>query len=118
LCIYRSLSGDRNEFLTNLNSIFTTFKNFNEKIIIIGDINLNIVVNKCVDNEYLDNLSENDFKYFINVFTRTPIGMRPSCLDQIFIKNVNQCKIEVGVLQTNITDHFSTILSIENEKKK
>lgn len=53
LCMYRSPSGDRNEFLTTLNSIFTTLKNFNGKIIIIGDINLNIVGNDCVDNEYL-----------------------------------------------------------------
>ena len=47
-----------------------------------------------------------------------PIGMRPPCLDHVFIKNVNGCKLEAGVLQTNITDHFSTILSIENKKKK
>jgi hypothetical protein len=39
-------------------------------------------------------------------------------LDHIFIKNVNECNIEAGVLQTNITDHFSTILSIENENKE
>jgi len=40
------------------------------------------------------------------------------CLDHIFIKNINQCIIETGVLQTNITDHFSTISSIENENKE
>jgi len=117
LCIYRSPSGDRNEFSTNLNSTFTTFKNFNGKMIIIGDINLNIVGNECVDNEYLDTLSENGFKSFINVFTRTPMDMRPSCLDHIFIKNVKKVKIVAGVLQINITNQFSIILSIENEKK-
>lgn len=118
LCIYRSPSGDRNEFLTTLNSIFTTLKNVNGKIIFIGDINFNIIGYDCVDNEYLDTLSENGFKSFINVFTRTPICMRASCLDHIFIKNVNECNIEAGVLQTNITDHFYTILSIENENKE
>lgn len=36
----------------------------------------------------------------------------------MFIKNVNECKIEAGVLQNNITDHFSTIQSIENKNKE
>lgn len=74
-----------------------------------------------VNNEYLDTMLENGFKSFINVYIRTPAGMKHSCLDHIFFKNERNLnlKIEAGVIQTNITDHFSTIMTIEiNNKKK
>jgi len=41
-------------------------------------------------------------------------------LNHIFIKSGNalNSKIEAGVIQTNITDHFSTVLAIEISKEK
>lgn len=61
-----------------------------------------------VNNQYLDIMSENGFKSFINVHTRTPVGMKHACLDHIFFKNEKNLnlKTEAGVIQTNITDHF------------
>jgi len=86
LCIYRSPSGSKHEFLTILNNLIITLNSSNEKIIIIGDVNLNIIGVDNVNNEYLDIMSENGFKSFINVYTRTPVGMKHSCLDHIFFK--------------------------------
>lgn len=46
--------------------------------------------------------------------------MKHSSLDHICIKNVKDFnpKIEAGVLQTNYTYHFSTILSTKIKEKK
>jgi len=119
-CIYRSPSGDKNKFLTIINSILSKDECINGHVIIIGDINLNIIGSDCDENEYLDTISEKGFRSLINVYTRTPIDQRHSCLDHIFIKSGNalNSKIEAGVIQTNITDHFSMVLAIEISKEK
>jgi hypothetical protein len=54
-----------------------------------------------INNEYLDNLSESGYELLINKFTRTPLDIKHSCFDHIFVKNNNNIngKIEVGVLQ-------------------
>ncbi|KAF0706214.1 Uncharacterized protein FWK35_00032027 [Aphis craccivora] len=62
LCIYRSPSGNKHEFLTILNNLIITLNSSNEKIIFIGDVNLNIIGVDNVNNEYLDIMSENGFK--------------------------------------------------------
>lgn len=118
-CFYRSPSSDKNKFLTIINSILSNDECINGHVIIIGDMNLNSIGSDCDENEYLDTMSEKGFMSLINVFTRTPIGQRHSCLDHIFIKSGNalNSKIEAGVIQTNITDHFSTVLAIETSKE-
>jgi len=120
VCIYRSPSGDKNKFLTIINSILSKDECINGHVIIIGDINLNIIGSDCDENEYLDTISEKGFRSLINVYTRTPMGQRHSCLDHIFITSGNalNSKIEAGVIQTNITDHFSTVSAIEISKEK
>ncbi|KAE9523752.1 hypothetical protein AGLY_015812 [Aphis glycines] len=119
-CIYKSPSGDRNKFLTIINSILSKDEFINGHVLIIGDINLNIIGSNCDENEYLDTISEKGFRSPINVYTRTPICQRHSCLDHIFIKSGNtlNSKIKAGIIQTNITDHFSTVLEIEISKGK
>lgn len=61
LCIYSSPSGNKHDFLTILNNLIITLNSSNEKIIIIGDVNLNIIGVDNVNNEYLDIMSENEF---------------------------------------------------------
>lgn len=66
-------------------------------------------------------LLEHGFKSFINVYTRTQLEnfCEHFCLDCIFViykYNSNTAsKIEAGVLQTNITDNFSTVVAIDIE---
>lgn len=73
-------------------------------------MNINIVRTFSVYNEYLDVLSMCGFKSHINVYTRTPLNSRHSCLDNVFVKN---CKLmdtfEARVIQTVITNHYSTV---------
>lgn len=54
-----------------------------------------------------------NYKSFINIYTWNPIGSNHSCTGHIFVKyNDKIGKFNVGVIQTNIIDHFSTIVSI------
>jgi len=126
--IYRSPSGVINEFLTRLEAILMSDKYVVDKTltILLGDININIIGNNNVENNYLDLLSSNGISSLTNVFTRTPAGISKSfCIDHIFVKSNKNKKslynIEAGVLQTVFSDHYSTIISIPNvikEKQK
>lgn len=128
MCIHKfmcSPSSDINEFLPILDNILKDEINNKGYQIIIGDMNINIVGPSFSNNEYLDKISEYGYESFINVFTRTPPGSKHSCIDHIFVKSNNNVsiigKIEAGVIQTNITDHFSTVIGIQinnqNQKK-
>lgn len=119
LCIYRSPTGVINEFLTRLEAILLSDKDIVDKnmTILLGDININIIGNNNVENDYLDLLSSNGFISLINVYTRIPSGSsNNSCIDHIFIKsNKNKKSLDdfvAGVLQTDFSDHYTTILSI------
>jgi len=99
--------------LTILNDILSTEKIECGFTVILGDININIIGIDKSDNEYLDKLSMFNYKSFINIYTRTPTGFNHSCIDHIFVKNNKEIKnFNAGVIQTNCSDHFSTILSI------
>lgn len=115
LCVYRSPTSDICEFITTIENIFKVENKNNEISILIGDMNINILGTNSTNNEYLDMLSEYGFKSLINIFTRTPINCKHSCLDHIFMKDNSKVdsKIEAGVLQTNITDHFSTVVVLD-----
>jgi len=69
LCIYRSPTGVINEFLTHLEAILLSDKDIVDKniTILLGDININIIGNNNVENDYLDLLSSNGFISLINV---------------------------------------------------
>lgn len=74
---------------------------------------------KAIKNENLDMLSGYGFRSFINVYTRTPITCTHSCIDHLFVKynNYDKNRIEAGVIQTNISDHYSIVLAIELDNK-
>lgn len=59
-------------------------------------------------------IAQYGFKSFINISTRTPCYSMHSSLDHIFFKALFFVlkQIEAGVIQTEITDHFSTIVAI------
>lgn len=67
LCVYRSPSGDIDSFLSSFDSILTADRKLSGYYMIIGDLNINIVGTKLINNDYLDMLSEYGFRSFINV---------------------------------------------------
>jgi len=77
-------------------------------------MNINIVGDNALNNDYLNLLSENGFASFINLYTRLPKGQKHACLDHIFVHNEEHLitQINAGILQTDITDYFTTCVSI------
>lgn len=55
--MYRSPSFCNNTFLACLNKILNNDRSFYDCTLIIGDMNINIIDNENVNNEYLDKLS-------------------------------------------------------------
>jgi len=121
LCIYRSPSTDIRSFMEILSKVINEYKYKGGYTVLIGDMNINIVGDNLINNEYLDLLSVSGFASFININTRLPNGRNHACLDHIFI-NSNEHLIKLvnsGVLQTDISDHFSICVSLPiiNTKK-
>jgi len=115
LCTYRPPSLNSNVFLFRLNNIIISDPTFNDRTLLVGDMNINIIGKYNVDNEYLDMLATNGFHSLINVYTRLPNNKTHSCIDHMFLKCNNSYLLdnaEAGVLQFDISDHFPTITAI------
>lgn len=80
----------------------------------IGDMNINIIRDNSLNNDYPNLLSQNGFSSFINLYTRLPSGQKHACLDHIFVHNEEHLitQINAGILQTDTTDHFTFCVSI------
>lgn len=115
LGIYRSPSGKISRFLADLKEIlknhYSDPPNPKSINIIKGDININLVKNKSkMVNEYLNLLTEFGFMSLINKPTRVKGTNKPSCLDHIFVGPKPSDSYKSFILQSKISDHYSTIL--------
>jgi len=114
LYIYRSPSTDINVFNNTVNKVITENKNTGYYTVLIGDMNINIVGDNDLNNDYLNLLLENVFASFINLYTRLPNWQKHACLDYIFVHNEKHLitQINAGIIQIDLTDHFITCISI------
>lgn len=79
----------------------------------MGDININILDDNEDSNEYLNIMSEYNFRSAINTFTRVQ-GNSRSCIDHFFIRtsqNIDNCT--PVVIETNLTDHYAIVLNVQ-----
>ncbi|VEN58210.1 unnamed protein product [Callosobruchus maculatus] len=107
--LYRSPSTSADEFTHHLN-IFLKQKTNSDINVIVGDINIDILSDSVISNNYLNVLSENSYISAINDFTRVE-GSSSSCIDHIFIKSKEPLhKFSPILLKYKITDHYPTIL--------
>lgn len=119
LCIYRSPNENVDTFLTELRDNLSRIivKNY-KTVFLMGDVNIDIMNYSVICNEYLSLLYEYVFMPYINTFTRVSPNGIGSCLDHVFIRNKNNTVSFLPiVLQSHITDHFSTLLVIKNNCK-
>jgi hypothetical protein len=118
ICIYRSPNDNLELFLKGLDLILPQI-NIRYKGIICGDININIVRNSNTRNEYLNIIARYGFLSCINNFTRVSNHSK-TCVNYIFIKNIDSNTVISNILRCGITDYYSTILIISNiiNKKK
>lgn len=116
LCIYRSPKNHNAEnFINSLSSHLDTL-NRRKNIIITGDININITQKyKEQSNEYKNRTN------YLNMLSN--YGILPghylptrekNCLDHMMLKiDPKKCSAFIAVLNTTITDHLTTFLSVD-----
>lgn len=115
--LYRSPQGKQDIFISEIKRFLEKFKDGNTCQIITGDINIDISQIRCAKaQKYLNLLTEFGFVCLINKCTRIRRKKGTSCLDHIFAQLKRDQKCTAYVVQTNITDHFSTALKIETNK--
>lgn len=108
--IYRSLNLVINNFLMGIDSYLSNIS-INDKVIICGDMNINILNTSSEVSNYLNIMASYNFISFIDlgyiyIYTRvTETTM--SCIVHIFIRNIDLSKANSFVIKTNITDYFS-----------
>lgn len=113
ITLYRSPSiSNTDNFLTSLESVIQ--QSTGETIVITGDINIDIS-NNSLDpkaEEYLELTSHYGFVSGHHYPTRQGL----TCLDHVFVKSGHRAR--VVVCGSNLTDHDSVILGIENKPVK
>lgn len=111
LAAYRPPQSNELNFLNSLHELFCLQKNID---LIIGDINIDILNNNTVTQNYLNLLYSHGLKSTINKPTRET-SMSRTCIDHIFLHENKFSKYEIlpVIFKTYITDHYSTILNIK-----
>lgn len=112
--MYRSPNGNANIFLEQLQDILfnITTENKNINIIFCGDINIDLLNNNRLANNYLDLMTSYGFTSYVNSPTRVWEGNK-TCIDHIFTKKIDKYYIDNAIiLKTSITDHFPIFIQI------
>jgi len=81
-------------------------------VILCGDMNINILDNSGDISDYLNILASFNFFSCINNFTRVTDVLN-SCIDHIFINYISN--LSLYIIKTDITDHYSLDISINND---
>ncbi|KAG8284441.1 hypothetical protein J6590_102863 [Homalodisca vitripennis] len=104
-------------FDSDLNLFIDELEHFYEDIecsktcIFLGDINLDLLRTTEHKDRYLNCLEGAGLKQCIDKPTRVTDD-RVSCLDHIFVRHFNMDHVRAAVVHTDITDHYSTGLTI------
>ena len=115
--IYKSQDVNCNEFIENLDVYLRTFPETSCQVL-IGDINIDILKQTNVSDEYLNCLYAHGFLSYINKITRVR-NQQKSCLDHLFIKSAKkQIKVGSFIYKYKLTDHYPIIGFIEINKPK
>jgi len=115
--IYRPPGTNVDAFLGDLDDILTDSNN-SDISIIVGDINLNLLDDKNLKvNKYINIMGGNGYTSLINKPTRVTESTS-TCIDHILLKYKNKIKFRIHpiILQTDITDHYTTILGLDFNK--
>lgn len=115
---YRPPATNVGQFIVDLDEYFRNIKK--EKVeIFAGDININTLEVFDINvNNYLDILTQNGFKSYINKPTRVT-ETTSTIIDHIFVRecrdlNKDRTNVEFKpiLIKTSLTDHYSVILSV------
>jgi hypothetical protein len=110
LCLYRTFDSDLDLFLDALGNYYKKISK-NRMCILIGDLNIDLLKNDNRTDLYLNTLLEAGLSQCINKPTRVTENSL-SCIDHIFVRYRDISLVKSAVLQTGVTDHYSTALTV------
>ena len=107
--IYRPPNGNVQQFTQAVSGILDKIKKENRICYLLGDYNTNLfdIEKHLPTSEFIDSLFSYEFMPFINMPTRDT-GETATLIDNIYCNHTTDSEI-VGLLYTNITDHYSII---------
>ena len=109
--LYRCFGYDVKKFIKNLKTYILQNKQVNEHLI-IGDTNIDTLINNETTNDYLNILLSNKFIPYINTVTR-PNNNNGSCLDHIMVKS--RMKYLACKFINRFSDHYPILISCNNK---
>jgi len=117
IALYRGHNNNYTNFETKLIELINNITN--NKIIIIGDININIADDSKdeLKLDYLNLMAKLGFYSYINDYTRV-CNNTSTTIDHIFIRTKYIDSINPILLKSLITDHYSTLLIEKDEIMK
>lgn len=116
--IYRPPATTESDFLEILEQYLDSDNKKNIIHILIGDINIDIKKINDKSTIYLNLMFTNGYRSYINEYTRVQ-GNSKTCIDHCFIKDENNTFIyNPMILESEVTDHFSTIIQILSSEKQ
>ena len=112
VCIYRPPNGSITSFLPYLLEILNSDMLKNGKVIILGDLNINILTENTITNRFVYELQALNYLPLITQPTRfSPIpGIQPTLLDQIWMNFREQ--YSSGILFVDLSDHCPIFLHL------
>ncbi len=109
LVIYNPPRSDKLAFIEKLNFFLETL-NPQKRVIVCGDINIDILKNNAASLSYQDTLESNGFEILIKRATRIASSSE-SCLDHFFVRNVNTDEAIIMENQS-FSDHFPLQITV------
>lgn len=116
--IYRPHSDSVDNFNRQLQVMMNHELLRNQKVILMGDLNINLLVQGCVHiDSFVSNLQSLHYLPAITKPTRFPsdINQQPSLLDHIWINSLSH--FTSGILCSDVTDHCPTFISYSKSCK-
>lgn len=113
ICIYRTPTSNIQVFMENLDIIIHNLLNKGKKVIIMGDLNVNFLVNNNISTKIQSFLNTYGLEAIVNVPTR--IGNNSSsAVDQIIL-NKDLWNYTFKVITTGFSDHDAQTLQLHIE---
>ena len=121
--IYRPPSGNIMNYHTQFEKILNKLSSY-ENTIVCGDFNINLLKNDSKKSKFENIFFGSCFIPTISLPTHEKAGCEPSCIDNIFVSNIDNV-IKSGILhEIKVSHHFPNIcfydiqIDNENEHKK
>ena len=107
--VYRPPNGNINNFNHQFEKILDEVSTSNSNTIICGDFNINLLNSDSRKSKFENIFFGNSFIPTISLATHEKPGCEPSCIDNVFVSNIDNV-IGSGVLQeTKISHHYPTV---------